>query len=71
MFHVKQSLLIVYLMLLTFLVNAQGSISLEDKVFTYDSKRITKVEEFLNKLRENGNILKINHTEQINFQLRL
>lgn len=46
MFHVKHIYLLL-LVLLTLSANGQGTISLEDKTFTYDQKRIVKVDEFL------------------------
>lgn len=46
MFHVKH-IICMLLLVLSFSVSGQGTISLEDKSFTYDQKRVVKVDDFL------------------------
>jgi hypothetical protein len=46
MFHVKH-ILFILILVLSVSVNGQGTISLEDKTFSYDQTRVNKVDEFL------------------------
>jgi hypothetical protein len=46
MFHVKH-IFFILLLILSVAVSGQGTISLEDKSFSYDQKRVVKVDEFL------------------------
>src|SRR5215203_6890929 len=47
MFHVKQLLVFICMLSLVEVMKAQGTITLEDKVFNYDSSRVSMVDKFL------------------------
>src|SRR5688572_9760680 len=49
MFHVKQWILNIVMLVISVALNAQGTISLEDKTFSYDTRRVARVDDFLAK----------------------